>query len=178
MARADNPAIDSFSQAPGSDRGAPTSRPTTKQVFGARIASPANQDLLERRFFDRVVMPNGTLKTTKAHRMDDLNQAVLPFLPRVPGRPLKVMDVSISSGVSTLEWHDFLIANGIPCDMVGTDLTVYTSLVSMGSHLAALIDRDGNILHLDAFGRGAPPRGDGLSGLAAGMLRMLFGAAI
>jgi hypothetical protein len=178
MARADNPAIGPFPPVPETDRGTATTRPTTKQVFGTRVASAAGQDFLERKFFDRVVLPNGTFKTTNAHRMDDLNQAVLPFLPRIPGRPLKIMDVSISSGVSTLEWHDFLAANGIPSDMVGTDLTVYTSLVSLGSQLAALIDRDRNILHLDAFGRGAPPRGEGLAGFAAGMIRMLFEAAM
>jgi hypothetical protein len=178
MARADHPFIAPFPRLPQSDRDAPMSRPTTRQVFGTRPSSSATQEFLERKFFDRVVLPNGTFKTTHAHRMDDLNRAVLPYLPRIPGRPLKIMDVSISSGVSTLEWYDFLSANRLNCDMVGTDLTVYTSLVSLGSRLAVLIDRHRNILHLDAFGRGMPPRAKGLQGVAAGMIRMLFEAAM
>jgi len=126
-------------------------------VFGSRVSSPAEQEFLERKFFDHVVLPNGTFKTTNARRLDDLNHAVLPHLPQNPGRALKIMDVSISSGVSTLEWHDFLLQNGIPVEMVGTDLTVYTSLISFGPRLAALIDRNRNILHLDAFGLGISP---------------------
>jgi len=156
----------------------PSSRPNTRQVFGSRVSSPAEQEFLERKFFDHVVLPNGTFKTTNARRLDDLNHAVLPHLPQNPGRALKIMDVSISSGVSTLEWHDFLLQNGIPVEMVGTDLTVYTSLISFGPRLAALIDRNRNILHLDAFGLGISPRSEGLSNIAAGMIRMLFEAAM
>ena len=157
---------------------APSSRPTTRQVFGTQVRSSAEQEFLERKFFNRVVLPNGTLKTTNAHRLDDLNRAVLPYLPRIPGRALKVMDVSISSGVSTLEWHDSFSENGIRIEMVGTDLTVYASLISFGTQLAALIDRDRNILHLDIFGRGLPPSSRGFSNLAAGMIRMLFQAGM
>jgi hypothetical protein len=178
MARADNPSIAPFPRLRQAPSEARADRPTTRQVFGARLASSAAQEFLERKFFDRVALPNGTFKTTNAHRLDDLNQAVLPHLPQLPGRALKIMDVSISSGVSTLEWHDFLNENGIRFEMVGTDLTVYTSLVSLGPQLEVLIDRGRNILHLDAFGRGLHPRGDGLAGLAAGMIRMLFEAAM
>jgi hypothetical protein len=158
--------------------GAPSSRPTTREVFASPLPSSAEQEFLERQFFDRVILPNGTFKTTNARRLDDLNQAVLPYLPQIAGGALKIMDVSVSSGVSTLEWHDFLSQKGIRVEMVGTDLTVYTSLISVGPQLAAVIDRDRNILHLDAFGRGLPPRGKGLSGFAAGMVRMLFEASM
>jgi hypothetical protein len=178
MRRTNNPSIAHFPILGQRTPDAPSSRPTTRQVFGTHVWSPADQEYLERKFFDRVVLPNGTLKTTNARRLDDLNRTVLPHLPRTPGRALKVMDVSISSGVSTLEWHDYLSENGIRLEMVGTDLTVYTSLISVGPQLAALIDRDRNILHLDIFGRGVPPSSRGLSSFAAGMIRMLFQAAM
>jgi hypothetical protein len=160
--------------------GNPTTRPrpTTQQVFSNTLVSPAWQESLERDFFERVALPNGTRKTTSANRLDDLNAAVLPYIAQLPGRPLKIMDVSISSGLTTREWHDFLTENHISFDMVGTDLTVYSSLVSLTSRLAVLVDRDRNILHVDAFGRGAPPRADGVLGIATGMIRMMFGAAM
>jgi hypothetical protein len=178
MPRTNNPSIVHFPILGQRTPDAPSSRPTTRQVFGTHVWPPADQEYLERRFFDRVVLPNGTLKTTNARRLDDLNQAVLPHLPRIPGRALKVMDVSISSGVSTLEWHDYFSENGIRIEMVGTDLTVYTSLISFGPQLAALIDRNRNILHLDILGRGLPPSSRGLSNLAAGMIRTFFRAAM
>jgi hypothetical protein len=153
------------------------SRPTTQEVF-AKTPPPISQKFLEREFFDRVVLPNGTFKTTRANRLDDLNASVLPYLAQISERPLKIMDVSISSGVTTLEWHDSLAENRITVDIIGTDLTVYASLVSLTSSLAVLVDRNRNILHLDAFGRGAPPRANGVRGIATGMIRALFGAAM
>lgn len=179
MTRLPNPAIETVSPPPSTETSHWNPRPTTREVFASTPVPPASgQEFLEREFFERVQLPNGTIKTTNARRMDDLNAAVLPYMTQIADRPLRVMDVSISSGVSTLEWHDFLAANGIACDLIGTDLTVYTSLVSLTSRLAVLIDRHRNILHVDAFGRGAPPRANGVQGIAAGMLRLLFGAAM
>jgi hypothetical protein len=178
MSQANNPSIAPFPRLRQAASESPAARPTTRQVFGARFSSSAVQELLEREFFERVALPNGTFKTTKARRLDDLNHTVLSHLPQVSGRALKIMEVSISSGISTLEWHDFLSENRIRFEMVGTDLTVYTSLVSLAPQLEALIDRSRNILHLDAFGCGLHPRGDGLVGFAAGMIRMLFEAAM
>src|SRR2546423_1557373 len=130
MSRTNNPLVAHFPILRRRTPDAPSTRPTTRQVFGAHVSSSAEQEFLERQFFDRVILPNGTFKTTSARRLDDLNQAVLPHLARIPERTLKIMDVSISSGVSTLEWYDFLLENGIRVEMVGTDLTVYASLVS------------------------------------------------
>jgi hypothetical protein len=179
MTRLPSPEIETAVPHPGAGTTHWNPRPTTREVFASSPVPPASgQEFLEREFFERVHLPNGTIKTTNAHRMDDLNAAVLPYIAQISDRPLRVMDVSISSGVSTLEWHDFLAANGIACDLIGTDLTVYTSLVSLTSRLAVLIDRHRNILHVDAFGRGAPPRANGLQGIAAGMIRLLFDAAM
>src|SRR5438477_7502391 len=131
MAQADNPPVAPFSRLRQSASDSPADRPTTRQVFGARLSTSAGQEFLERKFFEHVALPNGTFKTTAAHRLDDLNQAVFPHLPQLPGRALKIMDVGISSGISTLEWHDFLSDSGVRFEMIGTDLTVYTSLVSL-----------------------------------------------
>jgi hypothetical protein len=178
MARLHNPDIAAVPQLPNSGGHPWNSRPTTQEVFGKTPPPPAAQEFLEREFLERVVLPNGTFKTTTANRLDDLNLAVLPWVARISDRPIQIMDVGVSSGVSTLEWHNFLGENGIPLDMVGTDLTIYTSLVNLTSRLAVLVDRDRNILHVDVFGHGAPARADGLLGIVTGMIRLLFRAAM
>jgi hypothetical protein len=178
MARLQNPSMDTVSSLPSAGNSIWNRRPTTREVFGRTVPSSDGQEYLEREFLERVVLPNGTFKTTNANRLDDLNAATLPYIAQLTERPLKTMDVSISSGVSTLEWHDFLSANGIATEMVGTDLTVHASLVSLTPGLGVLVDRDRNILHLDIFGRGTPPRADGLLGIITGLVRMLFGAAM
>ncbi len=171
---------DRFLRLPRRLAGTSRARPTTRDVFGPLQTPIAQQDQLETQFFERVVLPNGTFKTTKAHRLDDLNLAALPFLTQLntADGPLKIMDVGISSGVSTIEWHEQLTAERIPCELTGTDLTVYASLMSLTRHLGVLVDRDGNFLHLDAFGQGAPPTASGVRGIFAGMIRGIFRAAM
>jgi chemotaxis methyl-accepting protein methylase len=153
-------------------------RPSTRAVFQKTAASAHEQDALEYEFFIRVVLPNGTVKTTQPHRLDDLNRAVLPYIERLSDRPVKIMDVGVSSGVSTQEWFDQLSASNISCDITATDLTIYASLVSFAPQLSALIDGNRNILHLDVWGRGMPPSAKGLQGVCAATIRMLFRGAM
>jgi hypothetical protein len=152
-------------------------RPTTQQVFRGNAAGE-QQDLLEREFFGRVVLPNGTVKSTNANRMNDLNSAALPYVQRFSERPVQIMDVGISSGVSTVEWYEQLSDAGVVCELVATDLTVYASLLTLGSSFGALIDRHRNILHLDILGRGAPPSAKGVQGIFAAAVRLAFRAAM
>lgn len=153
-------------------------KPTTSELLGSRLVGVSEQDALEREFFARVMLPNGTTKTTDAYRMDDLNAAVFPYIVAITERPVKVMDVGVSSGISTLEWYEYLSGERVACDVTATDLILYASLVSLAPHLAVLIDRDRNILHMDVLGKGAPPFANGLEGIFAGMIRMLFRAAM
>lgn len=92
----------------------------------------------ERRFFGKVLLPNGTWKTTYPNRLDDLNERLLEFLPR--GRELELMDVAVSSGVSTLEWSDQLLANGVRHRLVAGDLYPEGWLISWGNWFAVLFD--------------------------------------
>jgi SAM-dependent methyltransferase len=169
--------MENAQDAPLTGLGRSVARPTALKFFG-KTAVNVNQESVEYEFFRRVVLPNGTLKTTLANRLDDLNQAVLPYIARIAERPVKILDVGISSGVSTLEWHDQLLAERIMCDFTGTDLTIYASLVSLARTLSVLIDGNRNILHMDVFGRGAPPIAEGLQGIFAGIVRMLFRGAM
>ena len=153
-------------------------RPSTRAVFQETAASVHDQEALEYEFFIRVVLPNGTAKTTQPHRLDDLNRAVLPYIERLSDRPVKIMDVGVSSGVSTREWYDQLSASNISCDITATDLTIYASLVSFAPQLSALIDGNRNILHLDVWDRGTPPSAKGLRGVCAATIRMLFHGAM
>ena len=70
-------------------------KPTTREVFGSTLGGVSEQDALEREFFARVMLPNGTIKTTGADRMDDLNAAVFPYIAAITERPVKVMDVGV-----------------------------------------------------------------------------------
>lgn len=66
-------------------------------------------------------MKNGTYKITLAHRLEDLNALVNSLLPR---RPLKIVDVAVSMGISTLEWVEALDNAGIEHSMTAGDVFV------------------------------------------------------
>jgi len=93
---------------------------------------------LEKSFFDCLRVKNGVYKTTYSHRLDDLNARVADCLPAV--RPLQVLDVAISSGVSTLEWVESLEEARLDYHMTGIDLTIGGLLVSFGDRLHAVVD--------------------------------------
>jgi hypothetical protein len=95
----------------------------------------------ERRFFAKLRLPNGTWKTTYPNRLDDVNQRLLEFLPE--GRSLELMDVAVSSGVSTLEWSDHLLANGVRHRLVAGDIDPDGRLMSWGGWFAVLFDGSG-----------------------------------
>ncbi|HXR29820.1 MAG TPA: hypothetical protein VN752_01600 [Solirubrobacterales bacterium] len=95
----------------------------------------------ERRFFAKLRLPNGTWKTTYPKRLDDVNQRLLELLPE--GRSLEAMDVAVSSGISTVEWSDQLLANGVRHKLVAGDIDPDGRLISWGGWLAVLFDGSG-----------------------------------
>lgn len=134
--------------------------PTVHEVFFASKTSVEEQDALERRFFARVALANGTFKTTYPNRLDDINEAFFPHLVKLTDRPVRIMDVGASSGISTVEWYAYLSGSGIDCDITGSDLAIYAWLLSLRftSKVGALLDRNGNIVYFDLFGIGWSPQ--------------------
>jgi hypothetical protein len=120
--------------------------------FGELPDEPAHVEALEVVFFRSVGLPNGTWKTTSHRRLDDLNALVQPHLPS--HRPLDVMDVACSSGVSTVEWLESLEDAGVDCRMTAGDASVNAFVLSIGRSLHALVDRRGCVMQYEIGGRG------------------------
>lgn len=136
--------------------------PTAFDMFFAAHGAQADEREIEDRedlFFHSIELRNGTRKTTRHRRLDDLNALVQKLLP--PQRPLEIMDVAVSSGVSTAEWLIELERAGISCRMLAGDAVVNAFLISLGPNLRALSDRTGHLMQLDIKGeavRMPPPR--------------------
>jgi len=127
--------------------------------FGSGSRDPWHLAELEEGFFHSLGLRNGTRKTTWRHRLDDLNALVQKHLP--PERPLEIMDVAVSSGVSTAEWLDSLERAAIECRMLAGDAVVDAFVISLGRFLRALVDRTGYLMQLELAGRAIrtpPPR--------------------
>ena len=136
------------------------------QIYGPS-ATPTPAD--EAAFFGGIRLANGTFKTTSEHRLDDLNALVASVIPE--RRPLRVKDVGISSGVTTVEWAEQLIAAGIDIEMTGTDLSLEARIADVGKGIRVLFDAHGVVLQTDLWGYGIPRE-------MRRSERLLFGAII
>ncbi len=134
--------------------------PTARQLFFPAVPLNASiQEELERKFFATIRQCNGTYKYTYEKRLDDLNSLVAGLLP--PSRPLRLMDVAVSSGITTLDWVNSLDRLGIQYTMTAGDLNLRAYLLSFGRHLHVLVDGSGYPLQYDIFGHAVtnpPPR--------------------
>lgn len=137
----------------------PSEAPTAFRLYltDELRAAPLAQEI-ENAFFQSITLRNGTQKTTWHRRLDDLNALSERCLPAA--RPLEILDVAISSGVSTLEWLEALDRAGIASRITAGDAIVDAFLLTAGP-LRALIDRTGYLMQLDIAGqavRTPPPR--------------------
>lgn len=153
-------------------------RPTTRQIFESFASQARPDEATERNFFTSVLLSNGTFKTTAANRLDDVNEAVFSNVAGITDRPIQLMDVAISSGITTFEWYEQLKSKGVCCQITATDLIFYASLVNcLFDTLSVLIDKHGNILHIDAVGHGVLPT-KGVRGALIHPCRALFAAVV
>lgn len=128
-------------------------KPTIREIFctDPSTREPAAQEEYERNFYTRLKLPNDVYKTTHERRLDDVNRIVDDLLPT--DRPVRLLDVGISSGISTMEWLDALRSAGIDAHIVGGDLDVVGHLISVGPKIDILVDRKGHVLQIDIGSR-------------------------
>jgi len=143
---------------------------TARQLL-LSASPPADLDRRERAFFRTIRLPNGTFKTTSAHRLDDFNDLLVRVLRERGATPARLLDLGASSGVSTLELQQALRAAGQQTRVTGADLSVRGYLVGLGGPLRVLTDEFGNVLQYDIGGLALRPwqrRLDWISGYWAG----------
>ncbi len=115
--------------------------------------SPEERAAKEANFYTRIRVQNGLLKMTETRRLDDVNKILVPFIrSRWADETLQVLDVGVSSGVTTMELAAALRASSRPFKIVGTDLCIEASLLSYGQHLHVLCDRKGQALQFELMG--------------------------
>jgi hypothetical protein len=104
---------------------------------------------IQRAFYAGLLLRNGVWKTTDAHRMDDLFPLLVRRAALIDQRPLRVLDVGCSAGVTTVEMHQVLADCGISCETYGTDQLLYADHVASKDNVAILFDRDRNVLQIE-----------------------------
>lgn len=110
--------------------------------------------MLEREFYRSIKTSNGSKKSTRERRLDAINDLFFATLDRCRLVPRNVMDIGVSSGVTTLEWLREFDRRGLPVAMIATDFVMSVDLFAIGKHMRVLTERNGHLLQIELFGRG------------------------
>lgn len=115
------------------------------------LETPAGQltPQMERDFFSSLMTRDKTYKTTFHKRFPDANKLILEHLQVQGLKAPTVLDIGISSGISTVELFDDLRAGGCDASIVGTDVLFEAFLVRTLPGCYVLIDETGFPLRFD-----------------------------
>jgi len=131
---------------------------SARQCFFGNVAISVDEQIkLEKSFFKSISLPNGTHKTTAPHRLRDVDEITCNLLGNK--KTVRLVDVGISSGISTLELLNHLESRGIEVSGIGVDICIRAYLRSFLG-MDVLFDREGNVLQVATpfFARGRPYR--------------------
>lgn len=104
---------------------------------------------MEEDFFSSLMTRNKTYKTTFHNRLSDINPTLREYLLRHGPSAPRIMDVGVSSGISTVELYDDLRQGGLEVEILASDILVDASLVRVFPGCHVLVDPDGFPLRLD-----------------------------
>jgi hypothetical protein len=128
---------------------------TTREFFN----TPASQltSEMEEVFFTSLMTSNKTYKTTFHGRFADINKYLRDELGSGRMRAIRILDIGISSGISTLELYEDLWLREHTAEVVGTDILIDALLVRVYPGCDAVVDTSGFPLRFDVLGRGMAP---------------------
>jgi len=119
--------------------------PPVSVVLMSHHASEAEQLAVEERFFSRLRMRNGTYKTTSSARMPEIDRYCAD-LPGTDGA-LRLLDIGMSSGVTSLELLLAFDAAHRRVELTGADLVIAGRLLCAGP-VEVLLDSSGYVLQV------------------------------
>lgn len=104
---------------------------------------------VEQEFFASLMTSNKTYKTTFHRRFTDTDPLLLQELRQNGLQKPDILDIGVSSGISTVELFEVLRGGGLDAHIVATDLLVEALLVRVLPKCYVLIDPDGFPLRFD-----------------------------
>ena len=111
----------------------------------------------EAAFYGMLKMRNGTFKLTRASRFAEIEEAFGRIFTEKAGKIHSVLDVGVSTGITTLEFADFLQSRGSLARITATDLYIQAHIVQPFRELRVLADPKGWPLQYDICGKGIRP---------------------
>lgn len=126
--------------------------PTAREVLLEQDQDVGLNAKREFDFFSSIKLKNGVTKMTDRNRMRDVDKSFCALLPR--DEPLNILDVGVSSGITTVELCQALESKSIVYRMTGMDSDITAFLLVFPDNRAVLVDKTGYPIHFEIRGRG------------------------
>lgn len=124
---------------------------TARQFF--LVERQEADTVAESQFFSSLKMRNGTFKLTQPSRFAALESEIGSVIAERAAHLRQILDVGVSTGLTTIELADFLRAKGASAEVIGTDLFIQAHLVEIAPGFRVLSDNEGWPLQYDIAGR-------------------------
>jgi len=128
---------------------------TASKFFSADPDTVTAHD--EARFFGGLRTGNFTFKRTGEGRLRAVDRALIECLDRADARIDTVLDLGISSGVTTAELAAAIAQSGRTVSMTGTDRGLAARIVDLPMGCRALVEPSGHVLQYEILGRAMRP---------------------
>jgi len=131
--------------------------PAREVYFPDEVCAKETNVLLEDRFFRGICLPNGTYKTTGTNRLHEIDDALCRFL-KDTRKDLEILDVGVSSGVTSLELVETMTQQGFKPRLTAVDITIHAFLSRLPGGIDVLCESKGHILQIACplFVKGRP----------------------
>lgn len=93
-------------------------------------------------------LANGTRKTTWPNRFVELDATMVELLGAGTAR-VRLLDVAVSSGISTIELIDALTSSGLTVEATATDMLITAQIATVVPGVRLLVDGDDNPIQWD-----------------------------
>lgn len=140
---------------------------TATKFFSADPSHLTARD--EARFFGALRTGNDTFKRTGEARLRAIDEALTECLDQAGATVDAVLDLGISSGVTTIELAEAIRRSGRLVSITGTDRSLAARIVDLPLGCRALVEPTGHVLQYEIWGRAMRPwtrRLDYLTGMA------------
>lgn len=112
---------------------------------------------IEDDFFSSIKLSNETFKTTDVNRFDALNEELMRLVIASGSAIARVLDVGVSSGVTTIALLHALRGVGFSPEVTATDLAIGAHIVPLRPACRVLVDEEGFPLQYELFGTVVQP---------------------
>lgn len=126
--------------------------PTARGIFLSEKPNGSGQSEDEFSFFSSIKLKNGVTKTTDRNRMREVDAWLYEFLPK--NEVQKVLDVAISSGITTVELCELFDAKKTAYQVTAMDSDITAFLLIFPDNKSVLTDKFGNPIHFEMGGKG------------------------